>query len=56
MFAANQNTLGKRKDTVVNSEQTREFVYNLATYDLRDAVNRSAAEVGPEVDELQLPV
>ncbi len=54
MFAANQNTLGKRKDTVVNSEQTGEFVYNLATYDLREAVNRSAAEVGPEVDEFEL--
>lgn len=54
MFAANQNTLGKRKDTVVNSEQTGEFVYNMATYDLREAVNRSAAEVHPEVDEFVL--
>ena len=45
MFAANQNTLGRRKDTTVNSEQTGEFVYNMATYDLREAVNRSAAEV-----------
>ena len=54
MFAANQNTLGKRKDTVVNSEQTGEFVYNMATYDLREAVNRSAAEVPPEVDEFEL--
>ena len=42
MFAANQNTRGKRKDTVVNCEQTGEFVYNMATYDLRQAVNRSA--------------
>jgi flavin reductase (DIM6/NTAB) family NADH-FMN oxidoreductase RutF len=54
MFAANQNTLGKRKDTVVNCEQTGEFVYNMATYDLREAVNRSAAEVPPEVDEFEL--
>ncbi len=54
MFAANQNTLGKRKDTVVNSEETGEFVYNMATYDLREAVNRSAAEVPPEVDEFEL--
>jgi flavin reductase (DIM6/NTAB) family NADH-FMN oxidoreductase RutF len=54
MFAANQNTLGKRKDTVVNSEQTGEFVYNMATFDLREAVNRSAAEVPPEVDEFEL--
>ena len=54
MFAANQNTLGKRKDTVVNSEQTGEFVYNMATFDLREAVNRSAAEVPPEVEEFEL--
>jgi flavin reductase (DIM6/NTAB) family NADH-FMN oxidoreductase RutF len=54
MFAANQNTLGKRKDTVVNCEQTGEFVYNMATYELREAVNRSAAEVPPEVDEFEL--
>ncbi len=51
MFAANQNTRGCRKDSVINAEQTGEFVYNMATYDLREAVNRSAAEVPPEVDE-----
>ena len=54
MFSANQNTRGRRKDTVVNVEQTGEFVYNMATYDLREAVNRSAAEVPPEVDEFEL--
>ena len=54
MFSANQNTLGKRKDTVNNVEQTGEFVYNMATYDLREAVNRSASEVPPEIDEFEL--
>ena len=54
MFAANQNTLGLRKDSVVNAEETGEFVYNMATYDLREAVNRSAAEVPPDVDEFDL--
>lgn len=54
MFAANQNTRGGRKDSVINAEQTGEFVYNMATYDLREAVNRSAAEVPPEVDEFEL--
>src|SRR4030042_244777 len=54
MFAANQNTRGRRKDTVVNVEQTGEFVYNMETYDLREAFNRSAAEVPPEVDEFEL--
>jgi flavin reductase (DIM6/NTAB) family NADH-FMN oxidoreductase RutF len=54
MFAANQKTNGRRKDTVVNVEETGEFVYNMATYDLREAVNVSAAEVPPEVDEFDL--
>jgi len=54
MFAANQNTLGKRKDTTVNAEQTGEFVYNMVTWDLRDAMNRSAQETGPGVDEFDL--
>jgi flavin reductase (DIM6/NTAB) family NADH-FMN oxidoreductase RutF len=54
MFAANQTTFGIRKDTVTNVEQTGEFVYNMATYDLREAVNRSAAEAAPDVDEFEL--
>jgi flavin reductase (DIM6/NTAB) family NADH-FMN oxidoreductase RutF len=54
MFSAGQSTLGHRKDTIVNIEATGEFVYNMATYGLRDAVNRSAAEVLPEVDEFGL--
>lgn len=54
MFSANQNTQGKRKDSVNNAEQTGEFVYNMATYELREAVNKSAAEVSPDVDEFEL--
>jgi flavin reductase (DIM6/NTAB) family NADH-FMN oxidoreductase RutF len=54
MFAANQNTWGERKDSVTNAEQTGEFVWNMATYELREAVNKSAAAVGPDVDEFQL--
>ena len=54
MFAANQTTDGRRKDTVVNVEQQGEFVYNMATYDLREAVNISAQQVPPEVDEFEL--
>jgi flavin reductase (DIM6/NTAB) family NADH-FMN oxidoreductase RutF len=54
MFAANQKTDGNRKDSVVNAEQAKEFVYNMATYDLREAVNISAQEVPPEVDEFEL--
>jgi len=54
MFASNQNTQGRRKDTVVNTEATGQFVWNMATYDLREAVNKSAEEVPPEVDEFDL--
>ena len=54
MFAANQTTDGRRKDTVVNVEQSGEFVYNMATYHLREAVNLSAQQVPPEVDEFEL--
>lgn len=54
MFSANQTSRGTRKDTVANIEATREFVYNMATYDLREAVNRSAQPVPPEVDEFEL--
>ncbi len=51
MFAANQLSDGRRKDTVLNAEQTGWFVWNMATYALREAVNISAMELPPEVDE-----
>lgn len=54
MFAANQKTDGSRKDSAVNAEMTGEFVYNMATLELKDAVNISAQEVEPEVDEFEL--
>ena len=54
MFAANQNIWGKRKDSVVNAEETGWFVWNMATYQLRNAVNTSAMAVAPEVDEFEL--
>ena len=51
MFSSNQNRLGQRKDTVVNIEQTSEFVWNMATWELRDAVNLSSEELPPGGDE-----
>ncbi|UYY80617.1 flavin reductase family protein [Arthrobacter sp. YA7-1] len=42
MFAANQYPDGRRKDTVINAEETGWFVWNMATWDLREAVNISA--------------
>jgi flavin reductase (DIM6/NTAB) family NADH-FMN oxidoreductase RutF len=51
MFAANQLADGRRKDTVINAEETGWFVWNMATYALKDAVNLSAMEVDSNIDE-----
>lgn len=42
------------KDSLNNIEQTGEFVWNLATLPLAEAMNQSCAAVGPEVDEFEL--
>ena len=42
-----------RKDTVRNVEETREFVWNLATRALADAMNASSANVPSCVDEFE---
>ncbi len=51
MFSANQYPDGRRKDTVVNAEETGWFVWNIATYDLREAVNLSAMALPPHESE-----
>lgn len=53
MFAANELSSGQRKHTVINAERTGWFVWNMATYDLREAVNISAMEVPEGVDEFE---
>ena len=53
MFSANQTTQGERKDSVRNAEQMGQFVWNMATYALREAVNISAEELPPGVDEFE---
>ena len=42
------------KDTVRNIEETGEFVWNLVTRDLAEAMNLSCAAVEPEVNEFEL--
>ena len=42
------------KDTVRNVQETGEFVWNLATRDLADAVNQTSAAAAPEVSEFTL--
>jgi flavin reductase (DIM6/NTAB) family NADH-FMN oxidoreductase RutF len=54
LFVANHAIDGRQKDSVANAEAIGEFVWNMATYSLRDAVNRSAQAVPPEIDEFDL--
>ena len=42
------------KDSLSNIEQNGEFVWNLATLPLAEAMNQSCAAVAPEVDEFAL--
>ncbi|MGZ8324455.1 MAG: flavin reductase family protein [Rhodoplanes sp.] len=43
-----------RKDSITNVEASGEFVWNMATRELADAMNVSSAPVPPEVDEFVL--
>ena len=55
MFAASAHPVGaERKDSVRNVQDTGEFVFNMATYDLREAVNKTALYVKSDVDEFEL--
>lgn len=53
MFSANQATTGARKDSVRNAEESGEFVWNMATYAQREAVNATAEELPHGVDEFE---
>jgi len=53
MFSANQTPSNSQKDTVRNVEATGKFVWNLATYELREGVNRSAVQEEYGVDEFE---
>ncbi|KAL3457105.1 hypothetical protein BJX64DRAFT_280860 [Aspergillus heterothallicus] len=53
VFSANQTSTGARKDTVRNIEATGHFVWNLATYAVREAVNITAEQVPYGVDEFE---
>lgn len=51
MFSANQDMNQDRKNTVTNAEDTGVFCWNIATYDLREEVNKTAQWFEPDVDE-----
>ena len=44
----------KRKDTLVNIEETGEFVINVVVDDIAEAMNRTAAEYPAEVNEFEI--
>lgn len=52
MFSAFTRPGGRPKDSVTNAEETGEFVFNMATYDLRDAVVRTSVIEAPGIDEM----
>jgi flavin reductase (DIM6/NTAB) family NADH-FMN oxidoreductase RutF len=53
LVSVNRNPNGTRKDTAVNIEATKEFVYNIVPYALKDAMDISATPFPPEVDEFE---
>jgi flavin reductase (DIM6/NTAB) family NADH-FMN oxidoreductase RutF len=55
MFAAaNFPRLSRPKDSVSNVIETGEFVVNMATYALREAINITSSAVEPDIDEAAL--
>lgn len=54
MFCAmNSHIEGGPKDTLLNVEETGEFVVNIATYDLREAVNQTSANLPRKQSEFE---
>ncbi|WP_455258749.1 flavin reductase family protein [Peptoniphilus asaccharolyticus] len=48
LFSANQNVFDDRKNTVKNIERTGEFVYNMVSEELAEAMNKSSIAELPE--------
>lgn len=53
MFSAFTRFNGTRKDSVANAEETGEFVFNMATYDLREAVVLTSGIEDAGIDEMR---
>jgi flavin reductase (DIM6/NTAB) family NADH-FMN oxidoreductase RutF len=45
---------GLAKDTLRNIRETNQFVVNVVTYELAEAMNVTSGDYGPEVDEFEL--
>ena len=52
MFSASSRPDGSNKDSQVNAEEAGEFVFNLATWELREPMNLTASIEEPNFDEL----
>ena len=52
-FAPGRGKSGGRKDTLANVEDTGEFVVNVVTEEIGEAMNQTATEYPPEVDEFE---
>lgn len=52
MFSANTRWDGRRGDSVANAESSGEFVFNIATYALRDAIIHTSMIEESGVDEM----
>jgi flavin reductase (DIM6/NTAB) family NADH-FMN oxidoreductase RutF len=53
-YGSGEARRGGRKDSLLNIEATAEFVVNLATWDLREQMNASSANVALGIDEFEL--
>ncbi len=54
MFATNGRQPHGAKDTAANCEATGEFVVNMASWELREAMSRTSAPAPAELDEMAL--
>jgi flavin reductase (DIM6/NTAB) family NADH-FMN oxidoreductase RutF len=52
--ASGSHAEGGPKDSLRNVEETGEFVFNLATYELREQMNQTSANVARDVDEMEM--
>jgi flavin reductase (DIM6/NTAB) family NADH-FMN oxidoreductase RutF len=53
MFSAGNRSDGSKKDSVLNAEETGEFVVNISTWDTRFQMNDTSWIMEPETDELE---
>ena len=56
MFSAGNRADGSKKDSVLNAEETGEFVVNMSTWDTRFQMNDTSWIMEPETDELEKTV